>query len=118
MAFNFVGSNNERVATVALTGNYNDLINKPTIPSPGTFNGTVVFSNRGKITSGTCTYPTIVNVMCPNGSQRINVNGVQIWCTDGYHGDYHTGSCFCVPAGGSWSMSGASIDHTTYAEFR
>ena len=52
MAFNFVGSNNERVATVALTGNYNDLLNKPTIPSPGQFNGTVVFSNRGAITSG------------------------------------------------------------------
>lgn len=118
MAFNFLGSNGETVATVALTGSYNDLKNKPTIPPAGQFNGTVVFSNKGAITSGTCTYPTIVNIMCPNGAQRITINGVQIWSTDGYHGEYHTGSCFCVPAGSSWSMTGANIDHTTYAEFR
>lgn len=76
------------------------------------------FYSVGAITSGRPSHPALVNVMCKNGSPRITVNGVQIWGTDGYHGEYATGICFFCPANTSWSMSGASVDHVTYTEFR
>ena len=75
----------------------------------------VNFYNAGAISSGYCSAPTIVNVMCTNGDPRITVNGVQIWGTAGYHGEYSTGVCFLCPQLTGWSMSGANVDHVTYA---
>mgnify|MGYP001781850010 CR=1 FL=1 len=76
------------------------------------------FYGVGAITSGYCTYPTIVNVMCTSGNITINLNGQTIYPTGGYHSQYREGVCFCCPAGATWSMTGANISHVTYAEWR
>lgn len=107
--------NKPNLATVATSGNYNDLTNKPNMPSQGfTY---VVFSNKGAISSGTCTRPTIVNIMANSGGITVSLNGVSIWCTNGYHSSYREGVCFLVPANTYWSQSGGNISHVTYCEF-
>lgn len=97
--------NKPNLATVATSGNYNDLTNKPSIPTTTKFRTWVTLG-----ATGTATYDMIICVKNADSTISVTIDGVER-CYMMRRDKYGVGNIsmtFPIAKGSSWNISGAT----------